>query len=247
MPKRSSARYKTRPNQHASLILQEINFLQSTLGGLGNTGEGMPGALTPGCRVKVMKKFWEIIGRGFEFVDVGANSGVMLFTARGMGAALAVGLELQDECGPGTVYSTFCEAGRRHGFAGETVANHFSTVVGPERKGKEQAKSLPSLQSADSMLPVGVYSFCDGVPDADRQHMFQLVATNSNVRALMCSPGKARGDPFSTKEMILRALNQAAQAADTRLFAWHSQLSVTMEGGTGKTVHFFHRAHELKW
>lgn len=228
--------------------LQEINQLQTTLGPLGNSGEGMPGAMNAGCRLKVLQSFWDIIGREYEFVDVGANSGVMLLTARGMGASLAVGLEVRSALGPQPVYDAFCKAGSRHNVAVEgTVANFFETAVGPRPSGQEMLKTLPSLQrEGGSVLPVGVYCFSDGFSEGDREHLFFLVASNSNVRAFMCSPGLGKGDRFSKARAILAALNQAASACCTAPFKHHSQLAVKMEGGSQKTVHMFYRPFELK-
>ncbi len=144
------------------------------------------------------------------------------------------------------MYKAFLKIGEKHGVAASTVANHFDTPVGPREDGKKVLKRLPSLQSKGSMLPIGVYAFCDGFPPKDREHLFQLVAANCKVKAFMCSPSKAGGDPYTTSASILDALNKAALRASQRPFEEHGRLVVALQqSSVQKTVFFFRRCMPL--
>ncbi len=206
------------------------------------SGSGMPGSMTPSGRVAALYRLWQMVGRPYEFVDIGSHSGVMLLLARGIGAALAVGLEYNDGSALGHVFEAFQKKGEKYSVAASTVANNFDTAVGPRRDGQEMLKSLPSIQSVGSKLPIAVYAFCDGFPPQDRKHMFQLVASNHKVKAVMCSPGKARGDPYNSAERILTALNKEAKAARLPRFERDGEQVVSMQGsGAKKTVIFYRR------
>lgn len=200
----------------------------------------------PQHRTKALTEFWEMLGRPYEFVDVGSHNGVMLLLARGAGAALAVGLEVTKDTGAGCVFEQFCALGEKYGIPECTVANYFSTPVGPRCDGQEKLRSLPTLQAPGSMLPVGVFSFSAGMNPADRQHMFELVAGNAKVKAFMCCLGQAAGDPYPSTDAILDALNQAV--ATLPRFKLHKVLRVAMQGSQEKKrVAFFQRTVCLKW
>lgn len=73
-----------------------LKFYDSDAGKLGGGQTvGVDGTLTLDGKVQVLQVFWDLIGRGYEFVDMGASSGVMLLMARAMGANLAVGIEVR--------------------------------------------------------------------------------------------------------------------------------------------------------
>jgi hypothetical protein len=234
-----------------------MRHYNSDVGQLGaGQSFGMDGTATSEDKRRILNQFWELMGGEYEFVDMGASSGVMLFMARAMGAGLAVGIECRSS---GLVHvfdlareiasgQAALKRGRKKEFLDEghcisasSVHLGFGQAVGRASPTGEWSvvDKLPSLQEEGSSMPVGVFAFCDGWAEEDRVQLFQMVGKASAVRVFMCSPGKGTGEVYTTPEKVLAAMNAAASAQQLPLFSLHSKLHVHMaraKACKGKTL-----------
>lgn len=169
----------------------------------------------------------------YEFIDIGAGDGVMVFLALCSGAILSIGIEFkgeQESCFLG--YMPILE---KHG-------GSYQSVCGMYGRDATSFSSLPSLQHDDQeyFIPRVVYCFCDGWHQLDRKHVFsELAGKDPLVKLVLCSPGKAGGDWFSNAASIARALNESNIGCK---FVYHSVIKVHMVGsGSQKQVFVFNR------
>lgn len=170
------------------------------------------------------------MGQGYELIDVGASSGIVLASAFAFGAQLASGIELKNE-------------GQHEVFL--SVQNFLEKDWGIEPSRFSITYDV-DVSTCTSHLGIGVlrkavFAFCDGFDERSRRHMFKLVGQDSLVHLLVCSLGRGKHDLYSQPEAILHELNKGASAHSIPVFV-NSLPSIKVRMcSSEKTLHCFSR------
>ena len=202
---------------------------------LGFTGVGgIAGTMSFGSVHLIFNAICEIIGnQPYEFIDLGAGTGVMVMMSFAFGAVYACGVEYQPSS-LGFVFDAARDAASKSlGICIDSTMIKFDTNISSLGK-------IITL-SSNTLLPQIVFCFCDGWNEYEREHVFHLISISSRVKIFICSTGKGAGDKFSTPISILNALN-ASLGISTK-FAYDRHLAVKMYGhrGAKKTIRVFVR------
>jgi hypothetical protein len=183
-------------------------------GDLGGEAMGMAGTATPHGKAKVFAALRKYISRGYEFVDMGAGSGVMLFLALCEGAELAVGVEVRS-AGYDSVFNGALKLLSQR-VSPTTIRLDLGCGVGVPTRIECMYRvidKLPTLQQGGQDLPVVVFAFSEGFNEMDRRHLYQLVGQDRRVRLFICSKGAGSKDKYRKAGVILKELNEAADEA----------------------------------
>ncbi|GAX83574.1 hypothetical protein CEUSTIGMA_g10999.t1 [Chlamydomonas eustigma] len=219
------------------LCFKDLWAYFAKLGGLGDCSSGMSGTCSKASAVLVLETVQKEMGRDdYEFIDIGAGSGVMVALSLCYGASSAVGIELKNE-GQESVYLKSRELFIRNGIVDPRMLVSYGVDV-------SSTSTLPSNLYCEQGCERkrAVYSFCDGFAEVDRSHMFSLIGRDRQVKLFICSLGKGRGDKFSTPQAVERSINNAAASTQNEPFIACAKLVVRMFGsGAQKTVHVLRR------
>ena len=191
----------------------------------------MSGSFSRGSLANVLDKLSHYAGGdGFQMIDIGAGSGIVVASSFAHGASSAVGIELKDE-GQADVWSVF--KGNLSKFCVPTQNAQVSYGLNVARCVK-----LPEVNSVHERK--AVLSFCDGWKEADREKVFKLVGGDSFVRVFMCSCGKGAGDKYASPASVLGELNQSAARSGRPAFIYIGCVVVKMfVSNAQKTLHIF--------
>ncbi|GAX86579.1 hypothetical protein CEUSTIGMA_g13987.t1 [Chlamydomonas eustigma] len=224
-------------NTQGKTLFKDLWAYFAKLGGLGDCSSGMSGTCSKASVVLVLETVQKEMGRDdYEFIDIGAGSGVMVALSLCYGASSAAGIELKNE-GQESVYLKSREVFVRNGIVDPRMLVSYGVDVSSTR-------TLPSNLYCEQGCERkrAVYSFCDGFAEVDRSHMFSLIGRDRQVKLFICSLGKGRGDEFSTPQAVERSINNAAASTQNEPFIACAKLVVRMFGsGAQKTFHVFRR------
>lgn len=204
-------------------------------GGMGMSGTGSKGSVK--SLLSTIKKIMEV---PYELVDIGAGSSSFLVAGFAFGAERAVGIELKNS-GQESIFSSFrLMLERDYG----VPKCSFHVTYGVDVSKCTSLDSFSPPGPACCSLPKAVFSFCDGFSEADREHMFHLVASDKVVCLFLACCGRGKGDAFQYPEDIVLALNKV-EAFEK--FSHHGVVRVRMFGNCKeeKQVHVFRRAKKL--
>ncbi|GAX86131.1 hypothetical protein CEUSTIGMA_g13544.t1 [Chlamydomonas eustigma] len=224
-------------NTQGKTLFKDLWAYFAKLGGLGDCSSGMSGTCSKASAVLVLETVQKEMGRDdYEFIDIGAGSGVMVALSLCYGASSAVGIELKNE-GQESVYLKSREVFVRNGIVDPRMLVSYGVDVSST---STLSSNLYCVQGCERKR--AVYSFCDGFAEVDRSHMFSLIGRDRQVKLFICSLGKGRGDKFSTPQAVERSINNAAASTQNEPFIACAKLVVRMFGsGAQKTVHVFRR------
>lgn len=208
-------------------------FERTTDAKRGGSG-GMSGSANEGSMKIILSAIATVMGSGYEIVDIGAGSGIVLACAFAFGALWAVGMELKKD-GQAHVWDLLVDELAQHGI----LRGQASVEYGVNLRSLDH---LPTLQGPGGQVHKAVFAFCDGWDQEDRAHMFRIVGKDANVKMFIASPGKVSGDWYLKHEEMLKDLNLSASQHRCAEFRHQEAITVVMfVSGDEKTLHIFTR------
>jgi hypothetical protein len=209
-----------------------LRVFRREIAGLGRTGGlGMPGTVNDRSVhmiFRLLNLFLDINypGRPFVFVDVGADTGRMLYAALSQHAVFASGCEVAAADPLKDVFEYFTrELGCR-----DSINIAYDMDITSIHSLRDDLNLFPLRPDVDMSNAVRVvYAFDDGFNTADRRHTYRLCADDARVVTVFSTKAATRG-MFADYRDILGVLNQTAVPE----FVLDARFSVHLRGSGQK-------------